>query len=93
MIASVAVGTTSVLVVPPPAQASYKFVAIGNVGTGTAYLKFTGDSEAVTISNGIPLPAGSSILCDQDKERELFDCGVTAIAVTGATTTISMQAF
>lgn len=93
MIASVSVGTTPTLIIPAPAQNSYKFVAIGNVGAGTAYLKFTGDADPVTTSNGIPLPAGASILCDQDRERELFDSGATAITASGATTTISVQAF
>lgn len=93
MITSIAVGTTATQVVPPPTQNSYKFVAIGNVGGNAAYLKFTGDADPVTTSNGIPLPAGGSILCDQDKERELFDSGVTAIAASGATTTLSVQAF
>lgn len=93
MIASVAVGTTPVQIVPPPPAGSYKFVAIGNVGSGTAYLKFTGDAEVVTVSNGIPLPAGASIICDQDRERELFDSGVTAIAASGDATAVSVQAF
>lgn len=93
MIGSVSVGTTSTLVVPSPTQASYKFVAIGNVGPNAAFLKFTGDSTPVTTTNGIPLPAGGSVICDQDKERELFDSGVTAIAASGATTTLSVQAF
>lgn len=93
MIASVSVGTTSTQVLAPPTGNSYKFVAVGNVGGNIAYLKFTGDSDAVTTSNGIPLPPGGSFVCDQDRERELFDSGLTAIAASGATTTLSVQAF
>lgn len=92
MIATVSVGTTAVQVLPPPPGSAYKFVAIGNVGSETAYLKLTSDSVAVSTSNGIPLPAGGSILCDQDSQKELFDGGVSAIVSSG-TTTISVQAF
>lgn len=92
MITSVAVGTTSVQVLPPASGAPYKFVAIGNVGASTAYLKMTPDTTAVTSSNGIPLPAGGSLVCDQDAQKELFSVGVTAI-VGGGSTTLSVQAF
>lgn len=93
MISSSAVGTSAVQILPPPTGNAYKFVAIGNVGTKTAYLKLVPDTTAVTITNGIPLPAGTSIVCDQDAQRELFDAGAYAITGTGDTTTISVQAF
>lgn len=93
MIASVSVGTTSVEVLPAPAASPYKFVAIGNVGGNVAYLKMVSGTTEVTVQNGIPLPAGAAIVCDQDKERELFDSGVTAIAGASGTTTLSVQAF
>lgn len=92
MIASVSVGTTSVQVLPPPASSSYRFVAFGNVGAETAYLKLTPDQDAVTSLNGIPLPAGSSLICDQDAQKELFDAGAHAVVASGSTT-ISVQAF
>lgn len=93
MISSHTVGTAAVQILPPPSANAYKFVAIGNPGAKTAYLKLVPDSDAVTTSNGIPLPAGTSIVCDQDAQRELFDGGAYAITGTGDTTTISVQAF
>lgn len=92
MITSVAVGTAAVQVLPAPSGPAYKFVAIGNVGASTAYLKLTSDSTAVSASNGIPLPAGGALLCDQDAQKELFDGGVSAIVASGSTT-LSVQAF
>lgn len=92
MIASVSVGTTQVQILPPTSGSPYKFVAFGNVGGETAYLKFTADSDSVTSQNGIPLPAGAAIICDQDARRELFDTGAFAITGEGSTT-ISVQAF
>lgn len=92
MITSVAVGTTAVQVLPPPPGSAYKFVAIGNVGSATAYLKLTSDGDALTTSNGIPLPAGGSLLCDQDSQKELFDSGASAVVASGSTT-LSVQAF
>jgi hypothetical protein len=93
MITSVAVGDTPSQVLPTPGGTPYKFVAIGNVGGKTAYLKLVPDSTQVTVSNGIPLPAGTSIVCDQDSQRELFDGGAYAVTAAGETTTISVQAF
>lgn len=93
MITSVSVGTTAVQVLAAPPASPYKFVALGNNGAKTAYLKFTADTQTVSITNGIPLPAGGSIVCDQDSRRELFDSGVTAVCASGETTTISVQAF
>ena len=94
MIGSVSVtSSTPVVVLPSPAAGPYRFVAIGNVGAETAYLTFTGDDDALSTSNGIPLPAGASILCDQDEERDIFKIAVTAITAAGKTTTISVQAY
>jgi len=92
MIVSVSVGTTETEVLPVPAGKPYSFIAIGNNGNKTAFVKLTPDAHAVTPSNGIPLQAGSSILCDQDMQKELFHGRVTAIVESG-TTTISVQAF
>jgi hypothetical protein len=92
MIASVSVGTTAVEILPKPTASAYKFVAIGNVGSTTAYLKLTPDSAAVTATNGIPLAAGAVLICDQDFQKELFDSGVSAITQSG-TTTLSVQAY
>jgi hypothetical protein len=92
MIASVNVGTTEVQVLAVPTGKPYSFIAIGNNGSQTAYLKMTPDSTAVTSSNGIPLSAGASLLCDQDREKELFHGRVTAV-VSNGTTTLSVQAY
>jgi hypothetical protein len=92
MIASVSVGTSSTSVLPPATGYAYKFVAIGNNGSTTAYLKLTPDATAVTASNGIPLAAGQVLICDQDAQKELFDAGVTAVVASGSTT-LSVQAY
>ena len=92
MIASVSVGTTQTTVLSPTSGSPYKFVAVGNNGTTTVYLNFTGGTTSVTSSNGIPLPGGAAFICDQQKERELFDAGVKAITASG-TTTLSVQSF
>lgn len=92
MITSVSVGTTETEVLPVPAEKPYSFVAIGNNGLQTAYLKLVPDSAAVTVGNGIPLPPGASLLSDQDMQKELFRGVVTAVVASG-TTTLSVQAF
>lgn len=92
MITSVSVGTTSTQVLQATTGSPYKFVAIGNNGAATAYLKMTADAEPVTASNGIPLAAGAVIICDQDSQKELFDGGVSAIVGSGSTT-LSVQAY
>lgn len=93
MITSVAVGTTAVQILSAPSGNPYKFVAVGNNGSSTAYLKLTPDSTTVTSSNGIPLPSGASLLCDQDMQKELFNSGVTAVCASGQSTTLSVQAY
>lgn len=94
MIGTVSVTSSSpATVLPAPTSKPYRFIAIGNVGDKTAYLKFTSDSTALSTSNGIPLPAGASILCDQDVEKDIFRTAVTALTASGETTTISYQAY
>ena len=92
MITSVSVGTTATTILAGPAGAAYKFVAIGNVGSETAYLKVVPGSTAVTVTNGIPLAPGAAFVVDQDAQREMFDAGASAIVGSG-TTTLSVQAF
>jgi len=92
MITSVSVSTTETEVLPHPVDKPYSFVAIGNNGAQTAYLKLTADATAVTAGNGIPLPPGSSLLSDQDMQKELFRGVVTAVVASGSTT-LSVQAF
>lgn len=93
MITSVEVGTTEVQVLSVPEGTPYKFVAVGNNGSSTAYLKLTPDSTPPTALTGIPLPAGASLLCDQDAQKELFNAGVTAVCASGQSTTLSVQAY
>lgn len=92
MIAAVTVGTNATQILSRPEGSPYKFVAIGNNGSATAYLKVTPDTTAVTTSNGIPLPAGAVMMCDQDAQKELFNGTVTAIVGSGSTV-LSVQAF
>ena len=92
MITSVSVGTAATTILAGPSGAAYKFVAIGNVGSETAYLKVVPGSTAVTVTNGIPLAPGAAFVVDQDAQREMFDAGASAIVGSG-TTTLSVQAF
>lgn len=92
MITSVEVGTTATTILAGPSGSAYKFVAIGNVGSETAYLKVVPGSTAVTVTNGIPLAPGAAFVVDQDAQREMFDAGASAIVGSG-TTTLSVQAF
>lgn len=92
MITSVSVGTAATTILAAPSGAAYKFVAIGNVGAETAYLKVVPGATEVTVTNGIPLAPGAALVVDQDAQRELFDTGASAITGSG-TTTISVQAF
>jgi hypothetical protein len=93
MISSVTVSDSSpAVLLPAPSDVPYRFVAIGNLGPSTVYLKFTADADALTPLNGIPLPAGSSLLCDQDSERDIFKIAVQGITATGSST-VSVQAY
>ena len=92
MITSVSVGTAATSILAAPSGGAYKFVAISNVGSETAYLKVVPGATSVSVSNGIPLAAGAAFVVDQDAQREMFDAGASAIVETG-TTTISVQAF
>lgn len=93
MIVSHTVGTAVVQVLQPVSNRdNFKFIAIGNSGSGLAYLKLVPDTATLTVANGIPLPSGTSIVCNDDAKRDLFDAGAYAVA-SGGTTTISVQAF
>lgn len=92
MIASATVGTTETTIVPAPAAFPYRFVAIGNSGTATIYVKLTPDTTSVTTSNGIPLAPGASFVFDQPTVRlELFRNGIKAVATTS--TSVAAQYF
>jgi len=92
VIASVSVGTTETTVVPAPPSFPYRFVAIGNSGAATIYVKLTPDATPVTTTNGIPVAPGASLVFDQPAVRlELFRGGVKAIATTS--TNVAAQYF
>lgn len=92
MIAAVTVTTSSTEVLAAPSSRPYRFVALCNNGTETAFLKIVSGDDAVSTSNGIQLAAGASMVVDQDKQAHLFEFGVTAVVATG-TTTIGVQVF
>lgn len=86
---SVSVGSSAAAILP---AGRYQFIAIGNNGSSTAFVKFLPDGTDVTTSTGIPLQAGASILVDQDSSPVLSH-GVWAICDAGQSTTISIQAY
>lgn len=92
MISSVTVNDSSTSILAAPSGHAYKMVSIGNVGASTVYLKLVPGTTTVTVTNGIPLAANTSLVCDQDAQKELFDGGVTGICASGQTTTVSVQA-
>ena len=96
MIAAQTVTATASEILAPPGTGTvlpaYQFVALCNTGSETAYLKFTADATAVSVTNGIALPAGASILVDQDDSPILAN-GISAICATGKTTTVAVQAY
>lgn len=84
--------SAQVTVLPPPSAGLYQFVAIGNNGSKTAYIKFIPDGGPATPQNGIPLPAGASILLDQD-DSPVLNGGIFAICASGDSTTLAVQAY
>jgi hypothetical protein len=93
VIGSVSVGASSqATVLSRPVVGGYQFIAIGNVGESTAYLKFFPDGDDVTTTNGIPLAPGASILLDQD-DSPIMNNGIYAICASGASTVLGVQAY
>ena len=88
---SYTVGTTSVAVVPAAGE-HYQFIAVANNGSKTAYLKMVPGDTVLTVTNGIPLPAGATLVLDQDVTPILVS-GVSAICASGETTVIAAQAY
>lgn len=88
---STAVGTTETVIVPPAGE-NFQFLAIANNGSKTAYLKMVPSTAALTVSNGIALPAGVSVMLDQDVTPILIT-GVSAICASGESTTLAAQAY
>lgn len=97
MIAARTVTATASEILAPPGQGSavlpsYQFVALCNTGSETAYLKFTADATTVSVTNGIALPSGASILVDQD-DSPVLQNGITAVCAAGKSTTVAVQAY
>jgi hypothetical protein len=88
---SVSVGTAVVSVVPASPE-QYQFVAVSNVGAKTAFLKMVPSGVTLTVTNGISLPAGASLVVDQDV-TPILTGGISAVCAAGETTTIAIQAY
>ncbi len=88
---STSVGTTEVTIVPAGSE-NYQFLAIANNGSKTAYLKMVPSTVALSVTNGIALPAGVSVMLDQDVTPILIT-GISAICGSGDTTTLAAQAY
>jgi hypothetical protein len=80
------------VVVIPPAGEHYQFIAVANNGTKTAYLKMVPGDVPLSATNGLPLPAGATMVLDQDVTPILVT-GVSAVCASGETTTIAAQAY
>lgn len=85
------IGTVVTTVVPASSD-NYQFIAIANNGANTVYLKMVPSTVTLTVSNGVPLASGASILLDQDVTPILVS-GVSAVCDTGLTTTVAVQAY
>lgn len=92
MITSVTVGTSETEVLAAPTIRPYELICISNTGSQEVFIKVTGDADALTAANGIPLASKAAFVIDQDKQRRLIHHGVTAICASGSTT-VSVQAF
>jgi hypothetical protein len=89
--ASYTVGTSAVVVVPHAGE-HYHFIAVANSGTKTAYLKMVPGDVPLSVTNGVPLPAGAAIVLDQDATPILV-AGVSAVCAGGESTTVAAQAY
>lgn len=83
---------TSVINIIPPGDENYQFIAISNNGSKTAYLKMVPSTVTLDVTNGVSLPAGVSIIVDQDVTPILV-AGVSAVCGSGDQTTLAAQAY
>ena len=93
MISEVSVTDEPTQLLPPPAAGAYQFIALSNNGETPVYLKSAPDAGPVlTATNGIALPAGASLLVDQD-DSPILQNGIYGIAEAGETVSIAVQAY
>lgn len=88
---SVSVGTAVVTIVPAGGE-NYQFIAISNGGGNAAYLKMVPSDVALTTDNGIAIPAGATVLIDQDV-TPILTSGISAVCGEGNSTTLAVQAY
>ena len=55
------------------------FVHIFNVSDTTVYVKYDGDSDAVTTALGVPIAAGGALLLENSGVRKTFTDPITCI--------------
>lgn len=89
---SVTVGTAVTTVVPSAGDGNYQFIAVANSGPGSVYLKMVPSTVTLTVSNGLPILAGATLIVDQDLTPILVG-GVSGIAASGATASVVVQAY
>jgi len=93
MIASITETDSPTQLLPPPATGAYQFIGLSNNGDTPVYLKFVPDADtALDTTNGIALPAGASLLVDQDASPILQN-GIYGIAESGETVSVAVQAY
>lgn len=92
MIGTISVTGEPVQILSVPPSGEYQFIALSNNGNATVFLKFTPDSDAVTPTNGVALPPGSSLLIDQDASPILQN-GIFGVCASGQSSTVAVQAY
>lgn len=88
---SVSVGTAVVSIVPAAGE-NYQFIAVSNHGPDAAYLKMVPSTTTLTVSNGVKLAPGGTVLVDQDVTPILVG-GISAVCDTGDSAVVAVQAY
>lgn len=91
IVAAISVGSQQVTLLAATST-GYRFVALANNGSATAYLKFMPDGGPVTSETGIPIPPGASLMLDQD-DSPIIAGGIFAVCNSPDSTTIAVQAY
>lgn len=60
------------------------FLHIQNNSAGDVFVKYDGDSDAVTTALGVKLAAGEWLVLNNDGTRKIFTHRVTAIVASGS---------